>query len=448
MLVHRIPGFLVVALCAAPALAGTVVVSKGGPISTIQGGVDAAGAGDTVKVKTGVYQENVTIGVAKTGLRLIADGEVLIDARPAGGAPNGSGIQVDADDVSISGIVVENAQDGGGHPTASGIRVTGDGFSAQRCIARGCAPAGFEVSVADDASFKKCSAVGGTDGFVLENVSGARFKKCSVRAAAGNGMAVTDCSNLVLKGFRCVGTNSEGFQMRNGTCSGIAIVKSRFELCRSTAINCGSSPVTDIEITNCTILTSDSGMSIGPSADARILGNRIEFLSEDGNGLSLFEFDGARVENNRVRGAIISPFRFSDGTGLVVRGNQVRDSTVTSDAAFSSDVTGGRFESNRVSGGVGPGFEIEGDDCDFFDNVVSNSLLDGFFVRDTAAGTLLDGNVVRNSAAEGLDHRGANSIIRNNAFTKCRLDLTNEGTATFKNNKFKTGGAAVPHEID
>lgn len=68
--------------------AATVCVDPGNPgacASTIQAGIDAAVAGDTVVVNKGTYYENVQVSAGKDGLTVQAQGEESKRLRPRRG---------------------------------------------------------------------------------------------------------------------------------------------------------------------------------------------------------------------------------------------------------------------------------------------------------------------------------------------------------------------------
>lgn len=106
-------------MSAPPAAAATKCVNpggKGGCYSSIQAAVNAASAGDTVTVRHGTYNEDVTI---KQSVSLIGDGKenTIIDAT---GKTNGITI-TGAADVVVSGFTVENAD-------TAGVWITGSSF--------------------------------------------------------------------------------------------------------------------------------------------------------------------------------------------------------------------------------------------------------------------------------------------------------------------------------
>jgi hypothetical protein len=93
---------------------------------TIQAAVDAASAGDTVRVKQGVYFENLRL---KSGIRLLGNG-AEITVLDGGGRP---GWLVDfsgATDVVIAGFTFQNVGTGNLCDDADVMRCSGDWYSA------------------------------------------------------------------------------------------------------------------------------------------------------------------------------------------------------------------------------------------------------------------------------------------------------------------------------
>lgn len=86
------------------ALSATIYVGFGQTYETIQEGVDAAGVGDTVIVKDGLYSENVTINK-----RLTLQSENGYDWVELTAASSGNAITVTADGVTISDLTVSDA---------------------------------------------------------------------------------------------------------------------------------------------------------------------------------------------------------------------------------------------------------------------------------------------------------------------------------------------------
>ena len=112
---------------ATTAQAANVVVQKNGQFPTIQAGITAAGAGGTVTVKAGVYEETPLIGSTLDGLTLKASGNVIIDARLANGSGDGPGIQINADDVTVRGFTIRHALYAGVNKHGAGVNVSSHG---------------------------------------------------------------------------------------------------------------------------------------------------------------------------------------------------------------------------------------------------------------------------------------------------------------------------------
>jgi plastocyanin len=90
------------------------VCKRGCRFRTIQGAVNAAGPGDTVRVSPGVYREGVRIlGRGKRNLKLIGDrrrpARVIIDGRGLRGARAQNGVIINnADNVTVAGFKARN----------------------------------------------------------------------------------------------------------------------------------------------------------------------------------------------------------------------------------------------------------------------------------------------------------------------------------------------------
>ncbi|HVN84703.1 MAG TPA: right-handed parallel beta-helix repeat-containing protein, partial [Candidatus Binatia bacterium] len=141
--IATIAAVLVVTATGVAARAATICVDpsgKHGCLTTIQAGVTAASAGDTVFVKTGKYFETVTVPSGKDGLILQGaskTGVVIIASYP-------DGIDVQSNNVTIETLSIETfyywgivVADGVSATTISKVRIQGQIYGGYACINNG-----------------------------------------------------------------------------------------------------------------------------------------------------------------------------------------------------------------------------------------------------------------------------------------------------------------------
>lgn len=425
----------------AVAAAATIDVEKGGSIATIQAGIDAAGQNDTVRVGAGVYQENLLVPAGKNGVTIEADGKVTIEALPAGGAPGGPGIIVESKNVTLEGLTIRNAEAIDADHPSSGVVVRATGFHARKLKLLEC-EFGIELeagkAVIEDGSFQ-----GQDVALFLSAVADVRIEGCLIRQCADAAILAEDCSDLEILSCTIVGISGG-----NGiTVDGVTDVTIRD--CEIT--NCQTDGVlvvgTSITVRDCVIDSSSSGMEID-GQDIAILDNELRDL-EGNPGLVVLGGSNVLIEGNTLRDFDQEGIDVDSGvTKVTIRGNTLRDGFSLVDAAIEINGDQCIVEDNLVQDCANDGYFVSGDANALIGNRAKRCVKDGFDVASSAAATLLDDNLADDCGAEGLDHGGSNSTIRNNTFKHCRIDLTNDGTATFTNNKFTTGGEATPPEID
>jgi hypothetical protein len=408
------------ALLAVPAAAGTVCVSPtggGACRTTIQGGVDAAGAGDVVSIAAGMYFENVVIPSGKDGLQLVGASRlgVILDADH----PNtGDGITIQSPKVIVRNLTIRNGRKAGIRVEAPGALLTG-----LRIVA---VPGAIQVLagqvrqqillneiVASSGIAAAVSLEGGNDDSVIKSnlitrsyrgidASGDRLQVLS------NRIVVTAEGGIVVRGKRSVVTGNSLEQTR-GT-AGFSLEVSgenpKVEANRGVDVLLFARAV----CAPCTGGSFSANMATGLGS-ATVGADAPGFIVERNRVAALFfEDKGIRASLNSVSGYLGIGFFVSGAGHSMSRNTATRGGFVVQ----GDDIT---LDSNSVSLANAAGFSIEGDDGQggaytgivLTNNKATGSNGEGFAILD-GAGVQMNGN---SAARHRVDACGATGFPGN-----------------------------------
>jgi len=485
---------------ATTATAKTFTVSKDGNLTSIQAAISAASPGDTIKVESGTYRENVVVPSNRAGLTIDGSGKVFIDAYPASGNPAGPGIRVQAADVTLRDLIVKNAREAGSL-TGDGVYVTAARVTIVDVKAWNCDDAGLHVvssqAVIRDCFVRSCDegidaqgfgisvndfkAERVDDGIVIEG-NGARVTSCDIVQASSYGVEI-DGNDGRVKDCYVLGTSSTAVDINGDD----AVVVD----CRTEA----TYHAIEVAGNRCLVKGNKIKRQYREAievtgSDAKVIGNTI---TDCGSYAITVEGSGATVSGNKVR----KPDGYAidvDGGAFTITGNDIRECT-DGYAGISIDfAVGGLIADNDIRDNSGGGIEI-GSQTYFLeirDNEVKSCGDDGYYVAGTghtvtanlaskcsrngfrtygsqhvlkgneAVGGDGDGfdaeggsqhefrdNLAKGNGAEGFDIGSDSTLVKNNVAEKNRLDLTNSGANnTFDGNEFQTGGPTVAPQLD
>ena len=445
----RTSRFLVTAtlLCAAalPALAATRTVPTS-QYPTIQSAVDASRPGDTVNVNPGTYNECVVIAVKGLKLQGIIQNGKAPTLEGIGAPPNShnggqNGIEIDSDNVSVSGFIVQDYTDG---YTLAGVLISNQ-------LSFPLNPTGCKIQLNtlknNDIGLNAMSdQTQVTGNFITGNTSaGAEFAGGSgilfqANAVTSNGQIITyyDDNGQPIGTFR----NGQGIYT-NGLVN------------FSMQANYFTSNINDA-----IVIAYDGG---GCRAENNyVYGN-------GGLGFSLYNDPGTMVDNNYVASNAKGIVAI-DTTSCILASNQVSQNQgngidIESDDAQNYPSTGNQVKSNTVSGNGTAGVagsagiylqSVTG--CTIASNQVNSNaangilfdLLTGYGTAPTT-GCSVQSNQMNSNTGDGLKISlgdTGNTIMSCAASGNTPFDAEDDNTVrganTYKNNNFKKTTPNIP----
>jgi nitrous oxidase accessory protein NosD len=430
---------------AAIADAATITVSKNGPITSIQVAVDQAVAGDTILVKSGVYQETVKVLSGKDGLTLKGVGTVVIDGRGFGGVGVGAALTLVSNDMTVRGFTIRNAAQSG-LAEGDGVLVAGARARLEKCTIVGCEDDGIDLR-AVDAVVKNCTIRETEFGIKLLNSDRASFTKCLIERTAANAVFIDSSADVVLDKLTIDGNrNNSAIRTKNSVPSdGCVVLACVFRNLGDRAIDLEGVGTRvekcKFQSGRCTVILEGDGVVFRKNLMLESLDNE--------DGLALVSSNGALIEGNRFENVgDVSVRLLNDTTNAIVIGNVVIGGGFEHEPAFSIEGTGHTINKCRVLRAGGDAFELRGDALTFVDCNALDCLGDGFDVDDGADGNTLNACVALGSLHEGIDNTGAGTLLVGCVAKKNRIDVASDGTFAQFDVAFTSGGQNTPPELD
>ncbi len=455
---HRgIPKWLAISmvLSAGVAPAATIVVKPGGAIDTIQGGINAAVAGDTVLVMPGVYQETPLILASKSGLVVRGKGKVIVDARDPDGTADGAAFNVQADDVTLERMTIRHAAfegtEGHGvlatannltlrqltmtHCEHTGVRVTGNGLTMSKCTVTQSL-GGVEL-VGSQALVESCTFTCLMSNAVDANGSQLMIRKNTVRDCATDGIVAinatssTFASNVI---DTVVGTGIDVIGLST------TFTKNSIRCCSN-----GIEVMGTYSFVESNVVRDVIGRGIGINGlSALIRKNKVERAT--GQGLLVIG-DSASIESNVALHCAEFGIGVAGNSAFLLK-NTVLDCSVATGNGGISLLGASISAQKNVVRRCGDGIRMNGDFASLTGNVASQNAVDGFEIAGGST-IALSGNVAIGNGAEGIDNEGTSTALIGNVCKGNRIDIASANAPQqFENNVYVTGGPNVAPEVD
>jgi parallel beta-helix repeat protein len=444
---------------------GAVIdVKTTGPLTTIQQGVDAAGAGDTVSVFAGVYEGTVSIPIGKVGLKLVGVGNVILDARDDSGDPLGRGLVIAADNCVVRRITVRHAAYSQALDPGFGVVASGDAITLDKVTVLHCEDLGISIS-GDGSIVKNCTVRDSGQGMRVTG-DGVRVEKCRIERVRSHAIEVSadfvtlrknvvrgawnaDAIEVIGDGavveqndvresdrilIRVYGTDA---LIRKNRCLGSHEASGILWEGKDATIS--DNFVTDV---------STYGIDVLLVGSATVERNRVERCGSQGIRVAPEDVTTVDVRDNFVRAASQGGLYVAVHFGAIER-NVVRNCGGETNGAGITIQIGGTYVDNVVRGCADDGFRITGDDVVLQDNRAIDNAVDGFDVESGAAGVTLTGNIAKQNLGEGIEINGSGASLQGNVCAKNRIDLaTTAIPLAFSGNAFASGGLGTSPEIE
>lgn len=425
---------------------------KAGCEQTIQQGVDAAFAGDTVTIHPGRYDENVVIGTGKDGLTIVGPKAIL-----DGYFPNtGVALTVQSDDVTIERLTIRNG-------LANLVVAEANGLTLSRVTVEGSRDSCVEIT-GDNSSifrstFQHCAAsavkVQGDNTRIID----------SEALSVGNDAFDIEGDDTVAEGNKARGLAGDGVQIE-GDRSQVVRNHISYSDYAGVAINGFDSLVAH----NVIRVVDSEGIDLRPpDSGAGLVGNAGEVLNNEifsthndpcisVRGFPLFNaaepaFDQVVVQNNNCRFALDGGIIALSTGAVTVENNVFRDSGNSPDEPCIRVLSEGAvIRGNSGSGCAAGGVWLQGSNGVVQDNTMKDNFGYGFMVGGgyevgspseviPTNSTTLSGNSATANVGFGFAIRGVSSgsELSGNKAAKNRESLCDAGTGTVaSDNKFGT----------